>query len=625
MLRLKYGISRKKIDIMSSCESLKSLKELTEEAARSYVRFAVYVDDHVYSKEAREDRFWAQPQELVELFAGAGIALTLFEFHDIGQKQSIIDIVERADISILDWEMYCTVQREGNTTGGGDSATVTEENFGKLMLKELSAKEDNRFVGPRLICIYTKDPSLACAALDCEPYLDKIAPSVYIGRRKRTLRFCVVDKDPHAIQHIFDTTKSIGAEIDDARKSAAEEVEDTASSPVSSDTEDIQVGQQRGLNINEKNFVPVLLQQFASIHSGILPTLGLQVVGSIRDVTPQMMESFSSEMDNAFIIELALAAYPEYAPRQLVDALFDYFAASFKYGYNGVAMAKELACAWIGDQQFKQSDSEIRTYLESKRDNAKDKNQFWTKIDLDKISRREWIAQGMVGFLTHTFNIVEKSISRITSDARESIGFIEKLFRPDCVSGYKVLDKICQRYACLCHIKAKSCKTINPNAVVLSLGSVVKCRGGYYLCVQQGCDSLRVERNGRSFLFIPLLPARDECCDLVLEEQCYCVDTHSYNICTWKFSPLAGQTEIRGVLEDNKIVFKGKNDNGEEEVFEWLFDLKDRIALKIADDISRQMARVAIDISEWLRLKGKNMKPLEQEPPIPCPGAKESE
>lgn len=149
-----------------------------------------------------------------------------------------------------------------------------------------------------------------------------------------------------------------------------------------------------------------------------------------------------------------------------------------------------------------------------------------------------------------------------------------------------------------------------------------------YMCVQQECDSLRItETDGRPFLFVPSRKAQnqDDRSDVLIEKECYRVDTHPYNMRIWKFSPMEGYSEIRGRKNNDKIVFYGeelnkdavKNEEDKVKEFEWLFDLNDRVALKIVDDMSRQFARVAIDISEWLRLRSTQMIPIEEDPCIP--------
>lgn len=53
----------------------------------------------------------------------------------------------------------------------------------------------------------------------------------------------------------------------------------------------------------------------------------------------------------------------------------------------------------------------------------------------------------------------------------------------------------------------------------------------------------------------------------------------------------------------NRYIPRGhkKFDAGADEMFQWVFDLKDADAQKVANHFAAQLARVGLDESEWLR------------------------
>lgn len=587
--------------------SKKTLQDFAAEAAKSYMRFAVYIDDKIYTEGDDEIRFWNSPSELIGLFAENSIALTAYECCSNGQFESAVGLIKMADIAIIDWEMY--VEGEDKIAKGEPEQTVTLENLSKRIFEELiRLRSIGEFAGPRLICIYTKAPDKAAAALQGVQGIEKRHEGLYT-LSGGMLRFCIVNKDPNSNQVVLmdEACKTIPAVHCELKE------DDTASSPITSDDEESGLCSKR--QIGKEEFVPFLVQQFAQIHRGILPVLTLKVIGAVRDLMPRMMNNFSEKCDNAVIIETALQPCPEYALRQAIDAILGYFASALKYDDDYVGYIKELVTAWVHEHKFGDSKAIFTEH-------------GITFENIDEHTNGEiclrWLADGYPIFLRNVVKLSKEQLRKLTHDSQKFIHLVETIFGAD--GSRDNISNICRQYSRLCHYRA-ACKDIKkPSAVILSLGSVVKFDGDVYMCVQQECDSVRVTKDeGRPFLFVPLKKAQNGKSEVVVGEEFYCVDPHPYNLRSWKFRPMSAQGEIRGEEKNGRIVFYGEELNKDaikEEVnkileFEWLFDLKDRIALKIADDMSRQFARVAIDSSEWLRLKSKDAAPIEQEPCIP--------
>ena len=592
---------------MYNTESSKTLQDFAVESAKLYMRFAVYIDDKVYTRDEDEARFWSSPNELVELFAENGIALTVYECCSDGQFESAVSLIKNADITIIDWEMY--VKARDEKEDGESTQTVAPANLSEKIFAELiSARSKGEFVGPRLICIYTKAPDKARDALQSVRGIEKEREGIY-ALSEGALRFCIVNKDPDSnqIALVGSSDKAMSRMSNELTK------DDTASSPITSDEEES--GLHGNRKIGKEELVPFIVEQFAQIHRGVLPTLALKVIAAVRDLMPRMMKNFSSKCDNAFIIESALQLFPESAQRQAVDAIWGYFASALKYSDDYVSYVKGLIKAWVCEHEFGDCKSVLREH-----------GIACDEIDSynDSEMRVQWMEGGYSPFLRQVAGLSKRKTDELTGDSQKFIGMVEKIF--GAVENLGNIDNICRQYSMLCHYRAAAGDIKKPSAVVLSLGSVLKVGDTVYMCVQQECDSVRLSKEkGRPFLFVPLVKAKNAKSEVLIEEDCYCVDSHPYNLRIWRFYPTTEYGEIRGAEKDGRIIFYGeelnkdsmKEDAAKTLEFQWLFDLKDRIALKIADDMSRQFARVAIDSSEWLRLKSKDMSPIEQEPCIP--------
>ena len=165
----------------------------------------------------------------------------------------------------------------------------------------------------------------------------------------------------------------------------------------------------------------------------------------------------------------------------------------------------------------------------------------------------------------------------------------------------KKLEEINKEFAILSHHK----NLYSPMSYVpvLSLGTVVNSKRGYYVCVQQRCDSVRVmDGEERRFLFIPLTEIEEgKPFHLVTPDGINLkVDNKSYSLRTIKFS---GDQDglVKGIEIDGQFCFKQKYQEEEDEIFNWVFDLKDLHAQRIISNYSSQLSRVGLDESEWLR------------------------
>lgn len=139
------------------------------------------------------------------------------------------------------------------------------------------------------------------------------------------------------------------------------------------------------------------------------------------------------------------------------------------------------------------------------------------------------------------------------------------------------------------------------NAPKLSLGAIIKqVEGSCFLCIQAKCDSTRVKET-RKFIFLPLQIVTDQKFQLVVEKSDSYVrlkiPKDAFEIRTIKFQPTAGNDSIIANLENGKYQFTSTHN----EKFEWVCDLKDAHAHRIAVAHAHQLSRIGLNESERLR------------------------
>ena len=128
----------------------------------------------------------------------------------------------------------------------------------------------------------------------------------------------------------------------------------------------------------------------------------------------------------------------------------------------------------------------------------------------------------------------------------------------------------------------------------------------YLLCLQPVCDSVRMEGKSRAFVFSVLNEPKDG------KRFTHCVMNVSGNVIKLVYKPnVSGvfvsnfKTETDAVCADkddtDRFIFKDKDGND----YEWIAELKTEHAPRAAEQFGRELSRVGLTESEWLRIKAK--------------------
>jgi hypothetical protein len=169
-----------------------------------------------------------------------------------------------------------------------------------------------------------------------------------------------------------------------------------------------------------------------------------------------------------------------------------------------------------------------------------------------------------------------------------------------------------ERFSLLTHHKSNCA---NPSySPRLTLGTIIQGQRTkkYWICVQQKCDSVRLDDKPRRFLFLPLTISKENCKFNVVipEEASYIkvkVDLSTHSLRTIKFTGNKdGSVFARkyGKSHDYYFIqyYKVKK---VDENFKWILDLKDAHAQRISNSYAAKFSRVGLDESEWLRRWGQ--------------------
>jgi hypothetical protein len=307
-----------------------SLDKFISDSARSYLQSVVYIDDKIYTRNgnpgeislagipaspipsftdeeaavdgetsAGTDDLIARDGErlasegsrvsfpdydakmLMESFAERGIVCALYEPSEgalVDVNSNIFTLCQRADIVVLDWDLY-----------KDDGAKVSE--LLSNLIKQ-SAEDNPHHV--RLCSIYTNQQDLS--------------------RIARVLTASLRAAECTDVELVDDKLQLV---------SGATRISILGKPNVPGRPEDI----ESNYVVDERELADRLLRDFCEMHKGLLSGLALKGLSSIRKNTKRLLDKFSCDLDGAFLLHRALVKNDREALEELPELLADELSA----------------------------------------------------------------------------------------------------------------------------------------------------------------------------------------------------------------------------------------------------------------------------------------------------------
>jgi hypothetical protein len=189
---------------------------------------------------------------------------------DSNKGSELFNLCERADVVILDWDLY------------GENG----QNILPLIANLVDESQNSVPHHSRLLTIYSTKPEL-----------DRIASAVYDFLRDRNLEVEEV-KGPATL--IAGSTRLIVL----GKAGVANRVPEI-----------------KALEVSEEHLADRVIDEFAQMHYGVLPSYALRGMASIRRNSKKVLDKFRSDMDGAFLLHRALVLSDEDAFDQLPELL----------------------------------------------------------------------------------------------------------------------------------------------------------------------------------------------------------------------------------------------------------------------------------------------------------------
>ncbi len=346
--------------------------------------------------------------------------------------------------------------------------------------------------------------------------------------------------------------------------------------------------------VDEKQLVEALITEFTNITSGIVSNVALRSISVIRENTHKLLSLFNKELDPAFLAHRGSLPVVDDAGELLKESIVNSFKTILDYNFIENECSIKPITNWINSFTFLTKELSINKKILLKL--SKPEIIKWQKDGFMKMMNDIWKAQ---------FPLIEPDEKKILSIYKDDIHKLAlDYFLPVEINNNEIEEK----FSVLTHHKSNYA---NPSYIPrLTLGTIIQGLSSkkYWLCVQQKCDSVRLEGKPRRFLFLPVENSEGNQkfnfvipTDTSFQRVKVVIETHSLR--TIKFTGnIDGAVHARKYGKSKKYFFtQYYKEKKKDENFIWILDLKDAHAQRIANAYAAKLSRVGLDESEWLR------------------------
>ncbi|HEY0063132.1 MAG TPA: response regulator receiver domain [Telluria sp.] len=539
------------------------LHKFNRDAAKRYLQNIVFVDDEIYSRvsgkpvistldipafqspfatgardvsapgleSAIEEKIPYHPQHLVQSFAKLGMVCALYEPENnfaTAQGSELFNLCERADVMILDWDLY---------------------------------KHDGRNILPLIANLVDESQnsvphhSRLCVIYSTKPELDRIASSVYDFLRAKKL------------------------EVQDVQKPATLIAGSTRIIVLGKPGVPNRTAEIKLLEVAEEDLAERVIDEFAIMHQGVLPSYALRGMAAIRRNSKKILDKFHREMDGAFLLHRALVLSDEDAFDQLPELL-----------------AEEVLAVILDDQ------APNETFVNLTADAVAElplSDFIWPVQGPNRQAGeivRKFFNEGKAG-IAGDFKFDDKNLKKKIDEIHIALG---------CAESYG--DK---KLASLFNVRTRYFKAKLPT---LGFGSIVRWRENndvnfpfiYGFCLMPTCDGMRLnheEGSRTSFPFWTLKATNSKGRGIIVKNREN--DFISLVAVVGKPRELLWIDTFKPATSGLVTSYESGGSyyfDGAEHKLEWVAQLKPGHAQRVANDIGQSFSRVGVVEAEWLRL-----------------------
>ena len=324
--------------------------------------------------------------------------------------------------------------------------------------------------------------------------------------------------------------------------------------------------------ISENDVPSRLLEDFADMTQGLLPSIALTSLAAVRENAHKVLDRFSPELDPAFLAHRACLPIPDDSQQHVVNLLDSELHAIM-----------DDATMEIDPAGFEA----VEDWLESTF--GKDKKfRFWKKeLSFDDV-----------------LHLLEEGLDRNNSLSDKEFRFLSR--------GFSKIDNdsenLDQQLAWMFNFRTVS----NSLPPILQLGTALQKqdqegKSEFLLCMRPRCDSLRLQ-NEEAFPLLPLIDPKQNQIQLVLKtgQSEYMRRSVCTNPSKWSLPKFTPDESKKCVVAQQTCDGQFFFTSTDMEKFTWIGELKADFAQRVAQHFASGLSRIATDNSEWLRRRERS-------------------
>lgn len=360
------------------------------------------------------------------------------------------------------------------------------------------------------------------------------------------------------------------------------------------------------LRVRESDLPDYLLREFVKLTDGLLANFAVSAVAAVRRGAHHVLARFRKELDGVYLAHRISQKNPAEAEDMALERISVELTSLVENAdVPGRTLRTPAIEAWLDERedrghQFKNANARIPLPV------MKELVERGASRLADKSGQQQLEREALP----------KKEISKTT---------IIEVFYPDQISAAKAAREFARLTTYKREVGRVRLDDYKPR---LTLGTLLKVRHGpelardpeiecdFLLCVQPRCDSVRVEA-ARAFPFQQATydPGKF---NLIVDGEgaagYLLVGTKPMSTVMLKFEPAEGKDAIFARKDGDSYLFTDVRGYD----FEWMGDLDDLKAQRLASELGASMHRVGVDELEWLRL-GADGKIRPEAQPRPEP------
>lgn len=514
-----------------------TFEEITKGVVSRFLQNILFIDDKAFQSDNKENEFDAG--QISSAFAKNGKLCTIFAPSSECDLCQCSSLFSKADAIVLDWYLDLTSSKESVDDEKDAEEDEPRGFYTKYLIEEIVADAKNEKL--KIIVVYTGETDLRGITQEIHSCIAQY------GNFKQG-DCCVYSSNVVIVVRAKYNGEEQFKHLEDLKDKV----------------------------IKYENLPDFITDEFSIHVNGLLSVFALLSISIIRENTSRILNVYSPELDIAYLGHKMVLPNSEDAKELLIklfgESITDLISSS-------CIDTQDWQSLWIKDR-----------YTHPQTIKVADNKSI--QVDQECITKL---------FSTH-FNDFEKSIKTIFGNlSNNDAKLIRKnaaLLLDESADNVKAANLL---FARLTHHKNVFLpQRENP---YLTLGTILysSTTDKYYLCIQQRCDSLRID-GIRRFLFLPLVESGGETHVVVTNEKQLQIAKYSYEIKTIKFEAdkdkrYVCSKRIKNNMGKDTFVFTSIH----KEEFEWVLELKDLHAQRILNSYSANLSRVGLDESEWLR------------------------